>query len=123
VVFFIRSLKQSVRWSDTLTLQLIKQNVLPFGGVSVMTIGDFLQLPAVKQKSIYENATEGTYEALAGSLWKDLFKLHEIFEIVRQCSDPEFAQILNRVREGKHTDDDVIQIKALADTDTTFKVS
>ena len=102
-----------------LALQLIKENSLPFGGISVMTIGDFLQLPPVKQNAIYVNAKEGTYEALSGSLWQELFKLHELVEIVRQSSDPEFAQILNRVREGKQTDDDVVQIQSLADTDTS----
>ena len=38
--------------------------------------------------------------------------------IVRQSSDPYFAQLLNRVRKGQQTDNDVIQIKALANTDT-----
>ena len=30
------------------------------------------------------------------------------------------TQLLNRVREGQQTDNDVIQIKALANTDTTL---
>ena len=44
--------------------------------------------------------------------------MHELVKIVRQSSDPDFAQLLNRVREGQQTDNDVIQIKALANTDT-----
>ena len=44
--------------------------------------------------------------------------MHELVKIVRQSSDPDFAQLLNRVREGQQTDDDVIQTKALANTDT-----
>ena len=44
--------------------------------------------------------------------------LWELIEIVRQSSDPDFTQFLNRVREGKHTEDDVTKIKALANTDT-----
>ena len=50
-------------------------------------------------------------------MWEK-FQLHELVEIVRQSSDPDFAQLLNRVREGQQTDNDVIQIKALASTDT-----
>ena len=46
------------------------------------------------------------------------FQLHELVEIVWQSSDPDFAQLLNRVQEGQQTDNDVIQIKALANTDT-----
>ena len=58
------------------------------------------------------NARKGTYKALCWSLLRDMFKLHEIVEIVRQSSNPEFAQMLNRIREDKQTDDDVVQIKA-----------
>ena len=90
-----------------------------FGEVSVMTIGDFLQLPPVMQLTIFTKAKAGTYAALSPSLWEKLFKLHELVEIVRQSSDPEFAQLLNRIREGKQTDDDLMQIKALGDTDTS----
>ncbi len=82
-----------------LALQDVKQNKLIFGGVSVLLIGDLLQLPPVKQQSIFVCARKGTYEALSGSLWEE-FQLHELVEIVRQSSDPEFAAILNRVREG-----------------------
>ena len=45
--------------------------------------------------------------------------LHELFEIVRQSSDSEFAQILNHIREGKYTEHHVVNIKKLADTDTS----
>ena len=39
-------------------LQRIKNNSLPFGGVSVMTIGDFLQLPPVQQKVFLQMHTK-----------------------------------------------------------------
>ena len=51
-------------------------------------------------------------------MWEK-FQDHELVEIVWQSSDPDFAQLLNRVQEGEQTDDDVIQIKTLANTDTT----
>ena len=50
-------------------------------------------------------------------MWEK-FQLHELDEIVWQSSDPDFAQLLNKVGEGQQTDNDVIQIKALANTDT-----
>ena len=46
------------------------------------------------------------------------FQLHELVEIVWQSSDPDFAQLLNRVREGQHTNDDLTQIKVSANTNT-----
>ena len=66
-------------------------------------IGDFLQLPPVKESSIFEQ--QGL-----NYTW-DLFKLHELHEIVRQSGDPQFAELLNRLREGKHTPADVDEIK------------
>ena len=61
--------------------------------------------------------SKGSYRSFNGWLWEK-FQLHELVEIVWQSSDPDFAQLLNRVREGQQTDNDVIQIKALANTDT-----
>ena len=101
-----------------LTLQYIMQNSLQFGGVSLMVIGDLLQLPPVKQPGIFMNVRKGTYEAFHESLWKK-FELHELTEIVRQSSDPEFAKMLSRIREGKQNYDDLKEIKALVNTDTS----
>ena len=109
---------ETFRHSD-LTLQLINNNKLPFGEVSVMTVRDLLLLPPVKQQGIYINPKKGSYDALHGSLWQRYFNLFELMEIVRQSSDPDFAKILSRVREGKKTDTDILEIEALALTDTT----
>ena len=40
-------------------------------------------------------------------------------EIMRQATDPEFAEILSRIREGKHTDEDMEKILELRNTDTS----
>ena len=50
-------------------------------------------------------------------MWEK-FQLYELVDIAWQSSDPDFAQLLNRVREGQQTNDDLIQIKALANTNT-----
>ena len=50
-------------------------------------------------------------------MWEK-FQLHELVKIVWQSSDPDFTQLLNRVREGQQSDNDVIQLKALANTNT-----
>ena len=51
-------------------------------------------------------------------MW-ETFQLDELVENVRQSSDPDFTQLLNRVQEGQQTNNNVIQIKALANTDTS----
>ena len=43
---------------------------------------------------------------------------YEWTEILRQSSDPEFAQIPNRIRGGSHTDDDISEINYLVNIDT-----
>ena len=56
--------KETFNHTD-LALKLIKGNSLPFGGVYILTIGDFLQLPAIKQKLISMNEMKGTSGALS----------------------------------------------------------
>ena len=100
-----------------LVLKAVMQNLSPFGGLCLLVVGDFLQLPPVNRKGVFMKPSKGSYRSFIGWLWEK-FQLHELVEIVRQSSDPDFAQLLNRFREGQQTDNDVIQIKALANTDT-----
>ena len=94
-------------------------NSSQFGGVSVIAIGDLLQLPPVNQQGIYMCPKNGTYESFQESVWQNLFVLHELTEIVRQRSDPEFAELLKRLREGKNTQHDIEIMKGLDQTDTS----
>ena len=47
------------------------------------------------------------YSALASNIGTENFTLFELTEIMRQKDDREFAELLNRLREGKHSEDDV----------------
>lgn len=60
------------------------------------------------------------YSALALVLWH-LFSLHKLTDIVRQKKDPNFAQLLSRVRLGQQTDNDIQEIKSLKGNDTLHK--
>jgi hypothetical protein len=82
-----------------------------FGGISVLLIGDFFQLPPVKQATIFAQPT-------LTDAWY-LFKLHELTEIVRQNGDPEFAALLNRLREGNQTKQDMLFIESMSETDSS----
>ena len=98
-------------------LKAIMQNLSPFSGVSLLVVRDFLQLPPDNQKGVFMKPSKESYRSFSGWLSEKL-QLHEVVEIVWQSCDPDFAQLLNRVQEVQQTDDDVIQIKALANTDT-----
>ncbi|CAB4028481.1 Hypothetical predicted protein, partial [Paramuricea clavata] len=51
------------------------------------------------------------YSVLAPNLWKKYFRLFELDEIMRQRESKMFAEILNRLREGKHTTTDLQKLK------------
>ena len=72
------------------------QNSSPFGGVSLLVVVDFLQLPPVNQKGVFMRPSKGSYRSFSEWLWEK-FQLHKLVKIVRQSNDPDFAQLLNRV--------------------------
>ena len=87
-------------------LQEIFQCNLPFGGVSVLCVGDMFQLRPVMDKWVFQN-TSSPYQSLTTNLWQDLFELYELTIVMRQKDDATFASTLNRIREANHTSDDV----------------
>lgn len=85
-------------------------NEEPFGGISLITFGDLFQLKPVFDKWIFENSQIG-YDAIASNIWAEYFTLFELTEIIRQKDGKEFAELLNRLREGKHSKDDIALLK------------
>ena len=78
--------------------QQIKGNRRPFGGMSVLAVGDFYQLPPLgKAKPL----CVGEDDVL--DLWQD-FKMVNLTEIMRQKDDLTFAELLNRIRTKRKED-------------------
>ena len=93
-------------------LQEIKCNYhQPFGGVHIILVGDLFQLRPVGDSWIFADLTEG-YAPLATNLWKTHFSMFELTEVMRQKEDHTFAELLNRVREGNQTEDDMTLLKS-----------
>ena len=82
---------------------------LDFGGISILVVGDFFQLPPGNQCYIIKDMspTDAWYN----------FEMKELTEIVRQSSDPSFAVLLNRLREGNRTNEDIQKITSLEHND------
>ena len=93
-----------------LRLQEIKGNKEPFGGVHVILVGDLFQLRPVGDAWIFAN-NNNDYSSLAPNLWRKHFTMFELTEIMRQKDDAQFAEMLNRTREGKHTEEDLGSLK------------
>ncbi len=77
----------------------------PFGGLQLVLVGDFFQLPPiVKQDLSGEPVTppSGTF-AFESPLWKTMgLKTYELTQIVRQ-KDEDFQRVLNEARKGELT--------------------
>jgi len=82
-------------------LKFIKGNILPFGGVQILMIGDLYQLPPVFQNDWHVLGKFYTGPYFFDSL---IFKKHALltFELekVHRQSDPTFIEILNEIRNG-----------------------
>ena len=91
-------------------LMELKQTSQPFGGVSVLAVGDLFQLKPVFDCWLFLNPKHD-YFPLASNPWVDLFTMYELTDIVRQANEIEFAQLLNRLREAKHTCEDIETLK------------
>ena len=92
-------------------LKDIKGSKEDFGGVSIIAIGDLFQLKPVMDGLIFKDFDNSEYGVLTPNLWKKHFRMLELDEIMRQRDSKVFAEILNRLRERKHTEHDILKIK------------
>ena len=86
-------------------LQQLTGSKAAFGGLSVIAVGDLYQLKPVGDFLICLDLKEGA-SSLARNLWKELFTMYELVDIMRQKDDLAFAQLLNRLRLNEMTEED-----------------
>ncbi|XP_034944338.1 ATP-dependent DNA helicase PIF1-like [Chelonus insularis] len=84
----------------------------PFGGLSVLAVGDLNQLPPVKDKPVYQVSNQNQMAPLIdiNPLW-DQFVFYELTEIMRQKNDRAFINALNNLALGTMKTDDINLIK------------
>lgn len=107
----------------------VENTDLVFGGVSILAVGDFYQLPPVRQQKIFDyditNPDNMDPEELAvvlAGLWVKNFTMVELTEVMRQREDLCFAEMLNRLRTASHTDQDIsiLHSKVATPVDSNF---
>ncbi|XP_047245588.1 uncharacterized protein LOC124882907 isoform X2 [Girardinichthys multiradiatus] len=81
-------------------LKQIKGTQRPFGGMSVLAVGDFYQLPPVRQSKPL-----CVYDPEHIDLWQEHFQMITLTEIMRQKDDVAFAQMLNRIRVKERSEE------------------
>jgi hypothetical protein len=102
-------------------LQQIMKSKQPFGGISVVVLGDFNQLRPVGDKYIFQ--FNNSYNALVDSPLWSLFKLFELTEIMRQKDDKIFAIALSNMAKGTMTLDDVDLLKSRVLSDGNLEIT
>ena len=92
-------------------LKGIKGRKDDFGGVSVIAIGNLLQLEPGMDSYVFKDLKNLDYAVLAPNLWQQHFKMFEVNEIMCQRESKFFPELLNRLQEGKHTPSDIATLK------------
>ena len=92
-------------------LQDIKQSQAPFGGVAVLLSGDLQQLGPVKGRFIFEKPIQEQYHPRFHSdpLWEK-FEFFSLTTNHRQGEDKDYANMLNRIRIGERSLNDLAQL-------------
>ena len=84
-----------------------------FFGLTVVLLGDFLQLSPVRGKAIYACVDEidKIDRLLSLNLWH-MFQFAELEEVTRQKCDPEFINLINKIKIGDIDEDVQQKLKA-----------
>jgi ATP-dependent DNA helicase PIF1 len=81
--------------------QLLRRTIKPFGGIQVVLVGDFFQLPPV----VKEEQKKEQMFVFESPLWKEMnLSICQLKEIVRQ-KDADFHKILEDARVGSLSDE------------------
>ena len=85
---------------------LVQPDGIFFGNVSVLAVGDLYQLPPVMQPPLFRTISNSEIASLfgCGSLWRELFHIIELTDIMR---DSRFIELLCRVRTAEFNDSDI----------------
>ena len=75
----------------------IRSNQKPFGGIQVMFVGDFYQLPPVNKTD------EKTIFAFESDAWREIIHTSIELTIIQRQKDEIFQRILTEARYGKLT--------------------
>ena len=108
-------MKADILYRIHLRLREVTQIDQDFGGVNVCLFGDPAQLKPVLGSYIFAAPNCPDYKLAYGdgsdSLWRS-FKVINLEENHRQGKDKDYADMLNRIRMGKHTKEDIDILKS-----------
>lgn len=90
---------------DAVARAMKKTPGTPFGGLQVITCGDFYQLEPVDAR------TEGN--CFQSTVWPEIFKVQVMLTTpFRQLSDPKYGELLNKIRQGTLSQEHIDMLKS-----------
>jgi ATP-dependent exoDNAse (exonuclease V) alpha subunit len=96
-------------------LQINRKDSRPFGGVQMVLVGDFLQLPPVVKEDeadlLEKMGYQTPYAFSAKCLEKVRISTFELKKIFRQ-DDPEFIRLLGDIRSGENLEETISRLNA-----------
>jgi ATP-dependent DNA helicase PIF1 len=87
-------------------LKLVRRDPSPFGGIQLVLLGDFFQLPCPKKGFLFEHP-----------VWRDLVDRSVVLTQIYRQSDRDFTELLNRLRTGDPTEEDIKFLQATGAND------
>ena len=94
-------------WVDKRLRQATSHLDVPFGGISVILIGDFAQLPPVGDRPLFAPEGEGSHGHTMYSLFTNVVILdHVVRQSGTSTESKQFREILMRLRDGQSTESD-----------------
>ena len=113
IVDEISMVKSDMLYQLDFRLQEIMMNQKPFGGISLFVFGDLMQLKPVMGNFIFEKPYQKDYEMLhrCNPRWK-MFRCIVLEKNHRQGKDKGYAELLNRLRIGAETEEDIETLKS-----------
>jgi ATP-dependent DNA helicase PIF1 len=101
-------------------LKAVRSNTKPFGGLQVLLIGDFFQLPPITQAQSHQQS-QNQSNLNSNETAEFIFQLDIFYELiddiidletVHRQKDMQFISMLRRMRVGKLNEDDKILLKS-----------
>ena len=104
-------------------LKVLNHNDAPFGGKQVLVFGDLFQLPPVTKRKEYDYLLDkygGVYFFCSDAYKNGNFRFVELTINHRQKNDAGYFSLLNRIREGKATTDDIDVLNSRVTQDSSI---
>ena len=92
---------------------------LLFAGITIIVVGDLCQLPPIRKRFVFDSYKNDSFNLCHP--WR-VFKMIELDKIMRQKNDQAFIELLNRIRTGSQTEDDIkiIQSRSISPSDPNY---